>query len=302
LALMATPATHPLRTIAFTGLALVAFAANSVLCRLALGGARIDAASFATIRLCSGAVMLLALSTLNRKPVLSPSGGNWISAFLLFVYAIAFSFAYLSLSAGTGALILFGAVQATMILVALGSGERPRRIEWVGLLLAITGLVYLVFPGITAPSPVGAALMTLAGISWGFYSLRGRGILNPLAATSGNFLRAVPFAAVASLMLFDRARFSEGGVTLSIVSGAVTSGVGYVIWYAALRGLTATRAATVQLAVPVLAAIGGVTFMAERVSARLLLSALMVLGGVGLAVIGHQTALQAPTSRREAGT
>jgi drug/metabolite transporter (DMT)-like permease len=281
-----------LRTFLLTASALVAFAANSVFCRLALGTPTIDAASFTSIRVASGAAMLLLITTaVSRRR--SGARGNWTSATLLFLYAIAFSFAYLSLSIGAGALILFGAVQVTMILSALRAGERPWRLEWIGLAIALAGLVYLVLPGVTAPSPAGSVLMVVAGVSWGFYSLRGRGTADPLAATTDNFVRAVPLVAVVSLATLRRAEVSGEGVALAVLSGAVASGVGYVIWYAALKGLTATRAATVQLAVPVLAALGGVVFLSEGISIRLVLAALMILGGVGLAVSVRGKTLQA---------
>ena len=260
--------TAPARTVAYTVAALSAFAANSVLCRLALGDAAVDAASFSAIRVASGAVTLFLISSVVHRqsgPVLN---GNWISATLLFLYAVPFSYAYLSLGAGTGALILFGAVQATMILSALGFGERPRPLEWTGLAIALAGLVYLVLPGLSAPSPIGAALMVVAGIAWGVYSLRGRGTTNPLADTAGNFVRAAPLTIVVCGFAVRSLHVSGAGVTLAIASGALASGLGYVIWYAALRGLTATRAATVQLSVPVLAAVGGVMFIAESISIR----------------------------------
>jgi drug/metabolite transporter (DMT)-like permease len=208
---------------------------------------------------------------------------------MLFAYAVAFSFAYRTLSAASGALILFGAVQATMILAALGSGERPHFLEWLGLLLAVSGLVYLVSPGLSAQSPSGSALMGLAGISWGIYSLRGRRAGDPLADTGGNFVRALPLAAAVSCATLPHAHLSGEGVLLAAVSGALASGLGYVVWYAALRGLTATRAATVQLAVPAIAALGGVLFLSERVSVRLLLAAALILGGVGLAVASRRS-------------
>jgi len=263
---------------------MVAFAANSILCRLALGDSTIDAASFTTIRLVSGAVMLLVVSRLASRNRAIDSGGNWLSAAMLFAYAAAFSFAYISLAAGTGALILFGAVQATMILVALRSGERPHRLEWLGLLMALAGLVYLVLPGLSAPSPAGSALMAVAGIAWGVYSLRGRGVDDPTRATTANFIRAVPFALIVSAIALRGISVSPRGALLAILSGAVTSGLGYVLWYMAVRGLTATRAAIVQLSVPVIAAAGGVVFLAEDVSPRLVVSTVMILGGVGLSV------------------
>jgi drug/metabolite transporter (DMT)-like permease len=259
---------------------MVAFAANSLLNRLALGSAAIDAASYTTVRLASGALMLAIIGMLSRKKGWISRRGTWLSAGFLFLYAIAFSFAYLSLSTGTGALILFGSVQLTMILAALLGGERPLVLEWTGLLLALGGLVYLVFPGLQAPSPLGSALMAAAGISWGLYSLRGRGSSDPLGDTASNFMRAVPFVILISL--------SASGLLLASVSGAITSGLGYVIWYAALRGLTTARAATVQLSVPVLAAWSGVLFLSEEISLRLLLAGVLILGGIGLAVIGRR--------------
>ena len=204
---------------------------------------------------------------------------------MLFLYAIAFSFAYLSLSTGTGALILFGTVQATMILAALRSGERPGLSEWAGLTIALAGLVYLVFPGLAAPSPTGSALMAVAGISWGIYSLRGRGTTDPLADTTFNFVRSVPLVVAVSLLTLGSLELSPKGVWLACLSGSLASGVGYVAWYAALRGMTRARAATVQLSVPVLAAAGGVATLSEDISIRLLLSTLLILGGLGLALV-----------------
>jgi drug/metabolite transporter (DMT)-like permease len=277
-----------------TGLALVAFAANSVLCRLALGGAAIDAASFTTVRLFSGALMLLLITASVNKSLPSLRESKFLSALLLFSYAAAFSFAYTKLSAGTGALILFGSVQATMLLFALGSGERPRVLEWLGLALALSGLVYLVFPGLQAAPPfLSSACMALAGISWGLYSLRGRGAKNPLAETTKNFLLALPLAFIINLLMLRDAHVSRTGVVLAVLSGALASGVGYVVWYSALRGLTATRAATVQLAVPVLAAVGGVIFLSERISLRLLLAGVVILGGVALALTSRARPAQA---------
>jgi drug/metabolite transporter (DMT)-like permease len=279
------------KTFLFTGLALVAFAANSVLCRLALGASTIDAASFSTIRLASGAcALLLIMSTFKDKPS-RMQRGRWVSAMLLFAYAVPFSFAYVGLSTGTGALILFGAVQATMILAALRSGERPHQLEWAGLALAITGLLFLVFPGLTAPSPISSSLMAIAGVAWGVYSIRGRGVDSPLADTTHNFVRAVPAAIGVNLIMLRDLHVSAEGVFLAVLSGALASGVGYVVWYAALRGLTAIRAATVQLAVPVLAAAGGVIFLSEQISLRLFVSAVVILGGVGLALVGRQSSV-----------
>jgi drug/metabolite transporter (DMT)-like permease len=291
------PSHRPL-IVLYTSVALVAFAANSVLARLALVEDAIDAASFTSVRLISGATMLLLVVVLGgRRP--AGSRGSWISAGALFLYAVAFSFAYVSLSAGTGARILFGAVQATMIGVALASGDRPHPLQWLGLLLALAGLIYLVLPGLAAPPPVGAALMGAAGIAWGVYSLRGRTAADPLADTAGNFARTVPLVlavSAVSLLVLGRGHLSGAGMVLAAVSGAVTSGLGYVIWYAALGGLTATRAATVQLSVPVLAAGGGVLFLSERITLRLVLSAIMILGGIALTVAARERLARAAVS------
>ncbi len=289
----------------YTTLALVAFAANSVLCRLALRDGAIDAASFSTIRLISGAATLLILTARAPKTA-SRAEGSWTSAALLFLYAVPFSFAYLGLSAGTGALILFGCVQLTMMIAAVRSGERPQPRQWLGIGLACAGLVYLMLPGLAAPPLISAGLMALAGCAWGFYSLRGRptapssagaGGMNPLAQTSSNFVRAVPMVLAVSVLALPQMHVEPTGALLASASGALTSALGYVVWYAALRRLTATRAAVVQLAVPILAAVGGVVFLAEMVSVRLALSTVMVVGGIALALAGPSTELRASRDR-----
>lgn len=271
----------------YTGLALTAFAANSIICRLALGGSAIDPISFSAIRLASGGAAL-RLMLRFRADGRAQSSGSWVSACSLFLYAVTFSFAYLDLSAGTGALILFGSVQASMILAAFWAGNRPDIREWAGMLLAVCGLGYLASPGMAAPSPSGAILMAIAGCAWGVYSLRGRGIADPLSDTAGNFVRTLPLTAGLGLFALQDSEISADGVLLAVVSGALTSGVGYVMWYAALRGLSATRAAVVQLCVPVLAAGGGVAFLSEAISARLVLAAALILGGVGLGLRGKE--------------
>ncbi len=281
---MQSSSAHGTTTAALTVLALIAFAANSVFCRLALAEPIIDPASYTAVRLITGAMALWMIATFGRKESFEKSGGSWISAAMLFSYAVTFSFAYISLSAGTGALILFAAVQITMIAVGLYTGERPEILEWLGLFIAITGLIYLVSPGITAPSTAGSVLMATAGIAWGIYSLRGRGTRDPIGATADNFLRTVPLAIGVILLCLSRLTITPMGFLWAALSGSITSGVGYVLWYAALPRLTATRAATVQLAVPVLAAIGGIAVLAEAVSLRLVISAVVILGGVGLAV------------------
>jgi len=277
----------PFQVSLLTTLAMIAFASNSFLNRLALGQRTIDPTSYTTIRLTSGAIILFLIASLQKQNGQIILRGSGISAALLFLYAITFSFAYLSLSAGTGALILFGSVQVTMLLVALQRGERPQATEWVGLGLALGGLVYLVLPGLAAPPLLGSALMMMAGIAWGFYSIRGRGSQNPLADTAGNFVYAVPMVLVILLIAFRNINLSINGILLATLSGALASGVGYVIWYAALRGLTTTRAAIVQLSVPVIAAWSGVVLLAETVSTRLLLAGMMILGGIGLSVLSR---------------
>lgn len=276
--------------IATTFLALLAFASNSILCRLALASSRIDPASFTSVRVVSGAAMLAMIAAARRRATTEPtrSRAGWTSAAFLYLYAIAFSCSYVSLGAGTGALILFGCVQATMLFAALRAGERPRAIEWLGLATAVAGLVYLVLPGLAAPSPVGAALMATAGVAWGLYSLRGRGSHHPLADTARNFRCAVPFALATSLALFSHVHATREGVALALASGSLSSGIGYVIWYAALRGLTATRAATVQLSVPVIAALGGIVFLGEHLTVRLVTAAAMILGGVGVTLAARR--------------
>lgn len=259
---------------------MLAFAANSVLCRLALGQGLIDAASFASVRVISGAVVLgLILLSRSGRAWAAPA---WRSVITLFVYMAFFSFAYLSLAAGTGALVLFGAVQLTMFTVALRSGEQFSMLSWAGLSLAIAGLVYLVSPGLTAPDPLGAVLMAIAGIAWGFYSLSGRAVADPVGATAWNFIYSVPLVIVTSSFFISDLRVSMLGAALAITSGAIASGIGYVIWFAALRGLRATTAATVQLSAPIIAAFGGVILLSEEVTMRLLLASAATLGGVAL--------------------
>ena len=272
-----------MRVFILTLLAMIAFAGNSLLCRLALKRTAIDAASFTFIRILSGAVALWLVVTIRKR--ISQKAGSWASALALFAYAAAFSFAYISLSAGTGALLLFGAVQATMILWGWRKGERLRTRQWLGLALAVGGLVALLFPGLSAPPIDGALLMICAGIAWGIYSLRGKGAGDPATATAGNFLRAVVFATVLSIALLPWARLDRGGVGYAILSGAIASGLGYVIWYSALPGLKAASAATVQLSVPVLAAAGGILFLGESITLRFLLASIAVLGGIALVVI-----------------
>jgi len=304
-----------MRVVILTLLAMVAFAGNSLLCRAALRDTGIDAASFTLVRILSGAIALwLVLQTRRRLIVdrtasplvdsssgwslvtrhLSLESGNWISAFALFAYAAAFSFAYVDLAAGTGALLLFGAVQATMILWGFHKGERFDALQIIGFAVAIVGLIVLVLPGLSAPPLIGSLLMLSAGVAWGVYSLRGKikgqsgSDRDAIAATTGNFVRAVPLAALVSIVMIRQARFDSLGLVYALVSGAITSGVGYVIWYLALSGLKASSAATVQLSVPVLAASGGILLLGEPLTLRYLIASIAVLGGIFLVVIEKQ--------------
>ncbi|MEY2494655.1 MAG: hypothetical protein QOJ45_1147 [Verrucomicrobiota bacterium] len=274
------------RVFVLTLIAMVAFAGNSLLCRVALKQTSIDAASFTFIRIASGA---LALWLIVRMRGTSPrKAGSWFSAAALFAYAAGFSFAYLTLPAGTGALLLFGAVQATMIFWAFRGGEQMDLRQRLGLALALAGLVTLLFPGFSAPPLVGSILMIVAGIAWAVYSLRGKNAGHPAAATAGNFLRAVPMAAVLSLAFLPWARVDRAGIGYAVMSGAIASGVGYAIWYTALPGLRGVSAASVQLVVPVLAALGGILFLGEQITLRFLFASVAVLGGIGLVVVSRR--------------
>ncbi|HEX4638325.1 MAG TPA: DMT family transporter [Chthoniobacterales bacterium] len=285
-----------LRVGILTLVAMIAFASNSLLCRAALRDTRIDAATFTFVRIFSGAVALWLILKVRRST--SAGGGNWISALALFIYAAAFSFAYKDIPAGTGALLLFGAVQATMILWGFRKGERLDVVQIIGLAVAIAGLMVLAFPGLFAPPLIGSMLMLIAGIAWGAYSLRGKvrgasdtggGLpFDAIAATAGNFLRAVPFAALISIVMLREMHLDSLGIIYAIISGAITSGLGYVIWYAVLPDLKSASAATVQLSVPVLAAAGGILFLSEPLTFRYLLASIAVLGGIFLVVIERE--------------
>jgi len=272
----------PLRAALFAAAALFGFAANSLLCRTALRPGLIDAASFTAVRLLAGALALLALS-LGRG--LSRRSGSWGAALALCAYAAAFSYAYLRIGAGTGALLLFGSVQATMLIAGLRAGERLATRSSIGLALALLGLVILVLPGLTAPDPIGAVSMAAAGVAWGVYSLRGRAASEPLLETAGNFARSVPLALALLLPTLASAHASRRGLALAALSGALASGVGYSFWYAALPSLGALRAAVVQLSVPVLTAAGAALLLGEPVTARLVGASVVILGGVALALL-----------------
>ncbi len=277
------PASLPARVLPLTILALCAFAGNSLLARLALTNTRIDPASFTSIRLISGAMVLFLIFKARRGAI--PRGGSWPSAVALFVYAAAFSYAYVTLTTGTGALLLFGAVQATMITAGVLRGERLTALQTAGLLLAYAGLVGLVLPGVSAPPVRSAALMLTAGVAWGIYSLRGKGAGDAIAATAGNFARAMPLTIIMSLIAYGGGSLDRAGMLYAMLSGALTSGVGYAIWYTVLSDLRATTAATVQLSVPVLAALGGVLLLGEPLTLRLTTMAGAILGGVALVVL-----------------
>jgi drug/metabolite transporter (DMT)-like permease len=276
------------RIIILTSLAMIAFAGNSLLCRAALKHTSIDAASFTTIRLISGALMLWLVVRMRRGT--HKGRGNWPSALALFAYAAGFSFAYVSLPAATGALLLFGAVQATMIVHGIWAGERMQKLQLLGLVLALAGLVGLLLPGLSASPVFGSLLMLGAGVAWGVYSLRGRGAGDPTQVTAGNFLRAVPIAAALSVIMFDRTSLDSAGFWYAVASGAFASGIGYAIWYTALPALKAAKAATVQLSVPVIAALGGIVFLGEPLTLRLVLSSVAILGGIALVILEKQQA------------
>jgi drug/metabolite transporter (DMT)-like permease len=271
-----------LRIFALTTLTMLAFAGNSLFCRIALSHTAIDAASFTTIRLVSGALMLWLLVQAKRDTI--TIGGNWGSALALFAYAASLSFSYASLTTATGALLLFGAVQATMIGQSIWRGERLRGLQLLGLLVALAGLVGLLLPGLSAPPLGGSLLMLSSGVAWGIYSLRGKGTSNPIHATAGNFLRAAPIAVVLSLLMLSSMSIDRAGMFCALASGALTSGIGYAIWYTVLPHLKVTQASTVQLSAPVLASIGGTVFLDEAVTLRMVVASVAILGGIALVI------------------
>ncbi|MDF3863635.1 DMT family transporter [Pseudomonas denitrificans (nom. rej.)] len=281
------------RTLSLTGLAMIAFAGNSILCRLALKATSIDAVSFTGIRILAGSLMLGLLLKLRRRA--ASDGGNWRAAAALFVYAAAFSYAYVQLDAGTGALLLFGAVQVTMILVGLLRGESLRGQALVGFLLALGGLLVQLLPSASAPPLTGALLMLLSGVAWGLYSLLGRQGSDPLAISTGNFVRAIAFAAVLAVFFHADLRVDTLGIAYAVLSGAVASGIGYAIWYSALPGLSAIQGASVQLSVPILAALTGAVLLGETISLRLALVSLAVLGGIALILLAK---VRAPVAQQ----
>jgi len=275
-----------LRTFIYTSLALIAFAANSVLCRKALGENRIDASGFTIIRLLSGIIMLMILLGLSKTKIRKETKGSWYSAGMLFLYAVTFSYAYITLDTGTGALIAFGSVQITIILYSMFSGHKLHWMEGLGTMIAFSGFVYLILPGVNAPPLKGFILMTIAGIAWGIYTLNGLGSKNPLKDTAYNFTRTLPFIILLFLFTMKNISYSLEGILLAVISGAVTSGIGYTIWYIALRGLTNVQSGVVQLLVPALAAFGGVIFVSEVISLRLIFASMLILGGILIVTLG----------------
>ena len=291
---------HYIKTIAATTFALLAFAANSVLCRLALGENAIDPSSFTIIRLISGILILMSVLqvTGESSDLKSKSKGSWLAACMLFIYAIAFSFGYVSLDTGTGALILFGAVQITMIMANVISGNKLHSYEWLGLVIAFSGFVYLMIPNVVTPSLMGFILMTISGVAWGLYTLVGRTSQNPLSDTAYNFLRTFPFILVLMIFGLNDVHLTYAGISLAILSGAIASGIGYFVWYIALRGLSVTQAAVVQLFVPIIAATGGVIFTNELITLRLIESSALVLGGILTVILGRYYFVQLASKKK----
>lgn len=291
--------TNLLRLYVLIALSLLAFAANSVLCRLALDGGLIEPANFTMWRLVSGAVTLALLCVLQSMKQKNTSlkkiwlEGSWLSALSLFVYAIGFSYAYVTLETGVGALILFGAVQLTLILFAVCAGQKLKALEWLGLLVAFGSFVYLVLPTLSSPSLIGFILMTMAGVAWGLYTWRGKISSKPLFATTSNFVRTLPILVIAMICLHLNSAYNlhgatSNGILFAVISGAVTSGIGYALWYAVLPSLSASLAAVLQLLVPIIATIGGVVFASEAVTLHLIIATCGVLGGVLLVILGRK--------------
>ncbi len=275
-----------IKNITLITIALLAFAGNSVLCRLALGDQVVDAASFTSIRLLSGAIFLFALVRFKEKKSVSMKGGNWLSAISLFLYAATFSYAYISLDTGTGALILFGFVQLTMIAYTFMQGKKLANVEWFGLFIAFSGLLVLLLPGASAPSLTGFILMAISGVAWGIYTIKGKGSETPLLDTATNFLKTLPFIILLTLITFYNSELSTRGIILAATSGAITSGLGYAIWYAVLKNITVIQAAISQLLVPIIASIAGVLFTNETITTKLLIASLLILGGILVLTLG----------------
>jgi len=283
------------KTSLLTIVALIAFAANSVLCRLALDVYQMNAGSFTVLRLLSGTMILFIIIQLHNKQKNNKADlkqtKNWFAAFMLFTYATAFSFAYISLDTGVGALILFASVQITIILYSIYTGNRLHITEWGGLIIAFVGFIYLISPNLSSPSIIGFLLMSVAGIAWGFYTIQGMHSKTALFDTAQNFIKTIPFIAVLALITLPQSHLNLQGILLALLSGSIASGIGYAIWYMALAGLSSVQAAVMQLTVPIIAAVGGVLFVSEEMTLRLLISATMVLGGI-LAMIATRYFIQ----------
>jgi drug/metabolite transporter (DMT)-like permease len=279
--------TFSIKTIICTCLALLTFAANSILCRIALEGEMIDAASFTVIRLLSAVVVLVFVVNMKSNNNREVSKGSWFASLMLIIYAITFSFAYISLDTGTGALVLFAVVQFTMILTAIVTGKKLHYCEWLGLGIAFAGFIYLLLPSLTTPSLSGFILMMVAGIAWAFYTLCGRGSANPISDTAYNFFRTVPIVLILLIFTIKNAHLTEQGIIFAILSGTLASAIGYLVWYIALNALSVTQAAVIQLLVPVIAAAGGVFFTNEIISIRLLVASTMVLSGILTVLVGE---------------
>jgi drug/metabolite transporter (DMT)-like permease len=288
-----------MKTLMFTGFALIAFAANSVLCRLALGEKTIDASSFTVIRLLSGAVVLWVILMITPNKNSPPAKGSWLASLMLFLYGVTFSFAYITLDTGTGALILFASVQITMISLYIIAGNRLHITERIGIFIAFLGFVYLILPGVSTPSVTGFSLMTIAGIAWGVYTLKGRDSVNPLMDTAYNFFRTIPLVIVLAVVAIGNGQYSTQGIILAALSGGIASGIGYTLWYVALGGLSAVQAAVVQLLVPAIAALGGVIFVSEAITLRLAPSGIMILGGILMTVWGRYYLVRVKLNKKE---
>jgi len=271
-----------------TSFALIAFAANSVFCRLALADGSMDAAAFTVVRLLSAAVVLSVIALMQHERKLLDYG-SWSAAGCLFTYAAAFSYAYVSLDTATGALILFAAVQFTMIAVAMWRGQHLQRWEWAGLLLAVTGFVWLMLPSASAPSLAGFLLMSVAGVAWGAYTLLGHQSTHAVLDTAGNFIRTMPAALLLAVLTLPTMHGSYASMVWAIASGALASALGYAVWYQALRHLSTPRAAVLQLLVPLIAAAGGV-LIGEVITLNLIVASSLILGGVWLVIASKSTA------------
>lgn len=286
---------HNLKRWLWVALSLFAFAGNSVLCRLALGNKAIDATSFTAIRLISGVIIMLLIVFLQNKynrqhkhnSLLRSKKGSWIASTMLFLYALCFSLAYITLDTGIGALILFASVQLSMIVVGICFGNKVSNKEIMGIITAFAGFIYLLLPSLSSPSLYGFILMTISGIAWGVYTLNGRGSVSPIDDTAINFFKTLPFVLLIMLININHSQLTSYGVSLAVCSGAVTSAMGYTIWYLVLPTLKITQAAVLQLLVPIIAAVGGIVFAGENVTERLLIASVLVLGGILLVVFSR---------------